>query len=75
MIARIFLGPALHWALIAILAGLTWLSGTERLHVTDFNLFVSVLIVLSILVIAIVIRSSPPGSRVTRDPIEDTEPD
>ena len=41
--SRIFLGPAIQWLIIIVLAGLTWLAGTERVHVSHFNLFVSVI--------------------------------
>lgn len=68
---HIFLGPVLHWALIAALVGLGWLAGTERLHVTTFNPFLILVLALTVAVLLIVLRTSP--GQVTRDPIEDDE--
>lgn len=70
MIKQIFLGPALHWLLIALLAGMAWLAGIDRMHVSEFNLFISSLIIITIGLIVLVIRSSPPGQQVTRDPLD-----
>ena len=69
--SRIFLGPAIQWLIIIVLAGLTWLAGTERVHVSHFNPFVSVLVLVSIAVIVLVIWSSPKGQQVTREPLQD----
>ena len=70
MIKRIFLGPPLHWLLIILLAGVAWLAGLDRMHVSEFNLFISSLILITIGLIVLVIRSSPPGQQVTRDPFD-----
>ncbi|MEM1160623.1 MAG: hypothetical protein AAGJ28_06790 [Pseudomonadota bacterium] len=71
----IFLGPWLHWLILAGLIAAGWLSGTERLHVSQFNPFLVVLILIVIAVIVIVLKSSPPGRRVTRDPVEEADGD
>lgn len=70
---RIFLGPALHWLIVAILVGLCWLGGLERLHVTDFNPFIIGVIVVTLIALLVVLKTSKPGSQVTRDPVEDDE--
>jgi hypothetical protein len=68
--SRIFLGKPLHWALAALLVAGGWVLGHRRLHVTDFNLFVILLLVVSAATLAVVLKTSRPGERVTRDPLE-----
>ena len=70
-----FLGPPFHWALVIALVALGWLAGLDRLHVTHFNLFTLVLLALSILVLAVILKSSPPGRQVTRDPLRAPDED
>lgn len=69
--SRIFLGPLFHWLMIAVLIGLGWLAGLDRLHVTGFNLFISLVILVTLGAILLVIRTSAPGAQVTRDPLEE----
>ena len=71
--SRIFLGPPLHWLLVAAIIGIGWYSGIGRTHVSQFNLFVILLIGLTVAVLAIVLKTSPEGKQVTREPLEDTE--
>ena len=71
--SRIFLGPPLHWLVIAAVAALGWYSGLGRMHVSQFNLFLILLIVLTIAVLVIVLKTSPEDEQVTREPLEDTE--
>ncbi|MEM7744416.1 MAG: hypothetical protein AAF409_11980 [Pseudomonadota bacterium] len=67
----IFLGPFIHWMLIAVLAGLGWVAGTERFHVIDFNTFILLVLAATVLAVVLVIKTSAPGQQVTRDPLED----
>ncbi len=69
---RIFLGPFVHWVIIAAIIGLGWYSGIGRTHVSQFNLFLILLIVLTISVIVLVLKTSPPGKQVTREPLDDS---
>ena len=69
----IFLGRPVHWLVVLVLAGLGWMSGIVRLHVTDFNLFLVLLIAVSTVALVLVIATSPQGEQVARDPIEDDE--
>ena len=66
-----FLGPFVHWVLIAIVIGLGWLAGTERLHVIQFNTFIIAVLAVTLVAIVAVIRTSPTGQQVTRDPLDD----
>jgi len=68
---RIFLGPTLHWAIVAVIVGLGWYTGIGRTHVSQFNMFIVLLVVLTIVVLLIVLKTSPQDRQVTRDPLED----
>lgn len=67
---RIFLGKPLHWALIVLLVVIGWLIGHERLHVIWFNAFTVVVLVTSAVAVAVVLLTSRPDERITRDPLE-----
>lgn len=68
---RIFLGPPVHWLIVVVLAALGWLAGTDRMHVISFNLFIGLTIAVTVAILLFVLRTSPPGQQVTRDPVED----
>ena len=68
--SRIFLGPVLHWLIVLVLIVLGWLAGIDRMHVSQFNLFLIILIGITIAVVILVLKSSPTDGQVTRDPIE-----
>ena len=70
---RLFLGKSLHWALVLGLIALGWAAGQIRLHVTDFNLFVLLLLALSVALLGAVLLTSAPGEQVTRDPVRPAE--
>lgn len=72
---RLFLGKPLHWVLAIGLIALGWAAGRIRLHVTDFNLFVLLLLALSVALLGAVLLTSAPGQQVTRDPISAPEED
>ena len=71
--SKVFLGPWPHWLIAAIIVGLGWYAGTGRLHVSLFNGFIVALIVLTIIILIAVLRTSPPEQQVTRDPIDPPE--
>jgi hypothetical protein len=70
MMGRIFLGKPLHWGLIVLLIAIGWFIGDARLHVIWFNLFTVILLVISAVAVAVVLLTSKPGERITRDPLE-----
>ncbi len=70
---RIFLGPWFHWLILIALIAAGWWTGIDRLHVINFNPFIIGLIVLTIGVLVLVLATSKPGQRVTRDPVEEEE--
>ena len=67
---RIFIGKPLHWVLIVLLIAIGWIIGHERLHVIWFNLFTVILLVISAVAVAVVLLTSRPEERITRDPLE-----
>ncbi|MEO0728958.1 MAG: hypothetical protein AAFY64_01090 [Pseudomonadota bacterium] len=67
MIGRIFLGKAWHWALFAVACVLFWYCGTQRLHVIEFNLFITAMIVGTAAVITAVLWAHRPGEQITRE--------
>jgi Mn2+/Fe2+ NRAMP family transporter len=69
---RIFLGPPLHWLLIATIIGLGWYSGLGRTHVSQFNVFLILLLAIVMAIIVVVLKTSPADQQVTREPLEDT---
>ena len=70
---HIFLGPWLHWLFLFVLIAAGWLTGLDRLHVIQFNPFIIGLILLTIAVLVLVLKTSPLGKQVTRDPVEEDQ--
>ncbi len=68
---QVFLGPLVHWLVLAGACIAGWFAGEARLHVTHFNLFVILVIAGTVAGLLIVLFTARPGTRITRDPIED----
>ena len=71
----IFLGRPVHWLLLIVLIALGWMAGRVHLQVTEFNTFTIALFLIALAAIIIVLLTSPPGARLTRDPLEESEDD
>ena len=71
----VFLGPFVHWIIIVVLVALGWLAGSERFHVSQFNPFLILLLVLTVAIVMAVLWTSRPGQQVTRDPIKEHQDD
>lgn len=69
----IFLGPLIHWLILFVLIAAGWFFGVERLHVIQFNPFIIGLILLTVGILVLVLKTSKPGQQVTRDPVEEDE--
>ena len=71
----VFLGPVFHWLLLIALIAAGWVAGKYRVHVSEFNPFIIAMILATVAVLILVLRTSAPEKRVTRDPIAnpDTE--
>ena len=68
--SRIFLGKPLHWAVLVALVVLGWATGRARLHVIEFNSFILGLLAVTVVALVVVLATSRPDERVTRDPLE-----
>lgn len=66
---RIFLGKWFHWLLLVLVIGLGAAVGDQKLHVTDFNAFLSLLTIAATVMVILVIWTTRPGEQVTRDPL------
>lgn len=73
--SRVFLGKPFHWAIIVVLIAGGWITGRQRLHVIEFNVFIVGLLAVSALAVLAVLLTSRPDERVTRDPLEPDEED
>lgn len=72
---KVFLGNLWHWVLLAITTGLLWFFGSQRLHVIEFNLFVSSLLVGIALAVLAVVWFHRPGDRITREELIEDKSD
>lgn len=73
--SRVFLGKPFHWALIVVLIAAGWITGRQRLHVIEFNVFIIGLLVVSAITVLAVLLTSRTDERVTRDPLEPGDED
>ena len=70
---NIFIGPLRHWLLMIVIFGVLWLMGANQFHISHFNLFLLVLIGLSIGAVTSIVLTYRKGERITRDPLDDDE--
>ena len=68
---HLFLGEWWHWAALGASIALMWLAGGNKLHVTDFNWFVCLVLLTVMVFVICVVRGTKPEQQITRDPIED----
>ncbi len=68
---QVFLGKWWHWGILLIIVGLMWLAGQQKMHVIHFNLFVSALIIGTLVGVVWIVRGTDPQHQVTRDVIVD----
>jgi len=55
---KIFLGKPLHWLMILITTAVIFACGINKLHVSDFNLFISIVFISVALLILIILKTS-----------------
>lgn len=65
--ANIFLGKASHWILIVVLIVILYSVGLTRLHVTHFNSFIALLLLLVTGLIIAFRQTTGHGDKITRD--------
>ncbi len=71
MMRNIFIGPLRHWLLMIVILGVLWLMGANQFHTNHFNLFLLVLIGLSMGAVISIVLTYRKGERITRDPLDD----
>jgi hypothetical protein len=67
----VFLGKWWHWLILILVCGLLWYAGYQRLHVIHFNVFISILVVGTVIVVIVLLAGTRPGEQVTRDKLDD----
>ena len=67
---EIFLGKPWHWALLAIIIALLWWAGSAKAHVIQFNSFLIALGLGSLAVIMLILKTTKPGERITREHLD-----
>lgn len=71
----LFIGRPVHWILLALVFGDLAGLGLAGQHVRNFVWFQFVVLALAAFAVALIVRTFKPGERITREPIEDDEPD
>ena len=66
----IFLGKPIHWLFLCIAIALLWWAGLSKLHVIYFNGFLISLTLGSLALVLLIIKTTKPGERVTRDELQ-----
>ncbi|MAF48340.1 MAG: hypothetical protein QGH73_05590 [Rhodospirillales bacterium] len=70
ILARVFLGKPLYWALWIVVLAVFYTLGSLSLHARSFNLFLFILLGLSAFAVAVIVFTYKKGERVTRDPFD-----
>ena len=66
----VFIGRAIYWALIAVVAAILAILGVNEYHVRNFVLFQFLVLGLAILVVAFIELTYRPGERITRESLD-----
>jgi hypothetical protein len=73
-LSDIFIGRPLHWFLWLVIAGVLYWFGKGAQHVRDFVPFVLELFALVALCVIIIVATYKPGERVTRESLDEEDP-
>ena len=65
--SNIFLGPVRYWLTLVITIIIIFLPGLIYMHVTNFNLFIFIIFVITGILLAFVIKTYKKGTQVTRE--------
>lgn len=66
----LFLGKLSHWLMLIVIAAVLWAAGHYHLHVVHFNVFVSIVLLLSALTVALIVLRHRAGDAVMREPLD-----
>jgi len=67
----LFLGKPWHWFVLVLIAAVLWWAGGLRLHVTQFNLLITALLIGSFALLFLLLRTTRVGETVTREPLDE----
>ena len=68
---KVFLGKPLHWLLWGVIVAVLVAMGAQRLHTVWFNLFGTILLVLTTACVLVVVFTTRKGERITREPFDE----
>ncbi len=68
---KVFLGKPLHWLLWGVIVAVLVVMGSQRLHTVWFNLFGTILLVLTAACVLVVVFTTRKGERITREPFDE----
>lgn len=71
--SRLFLGKWWHWLLLAVFTALLWQAGLFKMHVIQFNSFVSALLVGTTIGLLIMIYGTRRGEQITREELREND--
>ena len=54
---KIFLGKPIHWLMIIITTAIIFACGFNKMHVSDFNLFISVIFISVAILIFLILKT------------------
>ena len=55
---KIFLGKPIHWLIIIIATAIIFSCGFNKMHVSDFNLFISIIFISVAFLIFLILKTS-----------------
>ena len=67
----LFLGKAVHWLVVVVVMAILWWLGTNLVQTRNYNLFLTILFVVTAGAVAVIVVTTRKGEQVTREPFED----
>ena len=55
---KVFLGLPSHWLMIVVIASIIFACGINKMHVTNFNLFVSIVFISIAILVGFILKTS-----------------
>ena len=55
---KVFLGLPSHWLMIVVISSIIFACGINKMHVTNFNLFISIVFISIAVLVGFIIKSS-----------------
>ena len=55
---KVFLGLPSHWIMIVVISSIIFACGINKMHVTNFNLFVSIVFISIAILVGFILKTS-----------------